>query len=374
VNSRKNRQKSETCTRAFSTSKQRRDSKHHAEHKHAKNGLHVLTPKISVVGIGGCGGNSINNMAKKSLTGVEFISCNTDTQSLSASEAGVNIQLGRSINNGLGAGARPEIGRQAAEESLEEVMNAVGDSHMVFITAGMGGGTGTGAAPVIAEACKRRGILTVAIAVTPFEMEGQKRMETALKGIEVLQNTVDTMVIIPNQKLLKTLDKTIPYQKSLEIVNDVLYRGVQCISDLIVRPGLINLDFADIKAVMEDAGRGMIGTGEAEGPTRARTATQMALRPILLDNLKLTTVQRALVHVTAGPDCGLNEIKQVGDIIYKEIDSNANIIFGASLAEGMDNKMKVSLILTGVEEKDQNEDHDTTGVLDRLRTFIREHW
>jgi len=289
-------------------------------------------------------------MIKRQLTGVEFVSCNTDAQSLLRSAAEHTIQLGRLTNQGLGAGADPNTGRQAAEESLDEVMMTIGDSHMVFITAGMGGGTGTGAAPVIAEACKKSGILTVAIVTTPFDFEGNRRIDIAHKGVEKLEKVVDTLIVVPNQKLFGLEDaKRISYQKSFDYVDDILYRGVQGVTDLIVRPGLINLDFADVKSIMEGTGRALMGTGEADGSDRSIIAAEKALYHPLLDDISIEGAKRVLINITGGPDCGLFEVKSISEMISTAVDPEANIIFGTALSDDMVGKIRVSLIVTGTQ-------------------------
>jgi cell division protein FtsZ len=313
-----------------------------------KSGDFLFRPKITLVGIGGGGGNAVNNLIKRKLSGIEFLTCNTDIQLLARSEAPHNIQLGKKTSRGLGTGANPLLGRQAAEESLEEIMSFIGESHLVFITAGMGGGTGTGAAPVIADACKKKGILTVAIVTTPFEFEGNKRIEIAQKGVEELEKVVDILIVVSNQKLLK-YEKTLTFVRSFEIVDEAIYQCIEGILDLMARPGLISLDFADVKAVMESSGRALIGTGEGEGKDRAPIAAEKALYHPLLDDVSIHGAKSVLLHITGGPDCALFEVKQISEMISKTVDQEANIIFGTAVSEEMLGKIRVSLMICGLQ-------------------------
>ena len=308
-----------------------------------------LRPRITVLGVGGAGGNAVNNMISAKLEGVEFIVANTDAQALAQSKAQRKIQIGARVTEGLGAGARPDIGRAGAEESLEEILDQLAGSHMVFITAGMGGGTGTGAAPVIARAVREQGVLTVGVVTKPFAFEGNKRMRIAERGIEELQAYVDTLIIIPNQNLFRVANDRTTFSQAFAMADDVLHSGVRGVTDLIVMPGLINLDFADIKTVMSEMGKAMMGTGEAEGEERALRAAEAAISNPLLDDVSMKGARALLINITGGPDLTLLEADQAANRIRAEVDPDANIIFGGCILENMEGRLRVSVVATGIE-------------------------
>ena len=313
------------------------------------NETEELRPKITVIGVGGAGGNAVNNMIAGNLEGVDFLVANTDGQALAASLAERKIQLGHQSTQGLGAGAKPEIGHQAALESLEELMAEVAGSHMVFIATGMGGGTGTGAAPVIAKAIKEQGILTIGVTTKPFEFEGSYRMEVANRGVDELQAYVDTLIVIPNQNLFRLINERTTITEAFAIVDSVLHKGIAGITDLIIKPGLINLDFADIRSVMTEMGKAMMGTGEASSDNRAIDAAEAAIRNPLLDETTLKGAQSLLINVTGGADMTLFEADEAAQHIRKEIDRNAKVLFGATIDEKMEGIMRVSVVVTGME-------------------------
>src|SRR5438552_2785841 len=308
-----------------------------------------LRPRITVLGVGGAGGNAVNNMISAKLEGVEFIVANTDAQSLAQSKAQRKIQIGARVTEGLGAGARPDVGRAGAEESLEEILDQLAGSHMVFITAGMGGGTGTGAAPVIARAVREQGVLTVGVVTKPFAFEGNKRMRIAERGIEELQAYVDTLIIIPNQNLFRVANDRTTFSQAFAMADDVLHSGVRGVTDLIVMPGLINLDFADIKTVMSEMGKAMMGTGEAEGEERALKAAEAAISNPLLDDVSMKGARGVLINITGGPDLTLLEVDQAANRVRAEVDPDANILFGSALLEGMEGRIRVSVVATGID-------------------------
>jgi cell division protein FtsZ len=308
-----------------------------------------LRPRITVLGVGGAGGNAVNNMISSRLEGVEFIVANTDAQALAQSKAQRRIQIGARLTEGLGAGAKAEIGRASAEESLEEVLDQLAGSHMVFITAGMGGGTGTGAAPVIARAVREQGVLTVGVVTKPFAFEGNKRMRSAERGLEELQAFVDTLIIIPNQNLFRVANDRTTFAQAFAMADDVLHSGVRGVTDLIVMPGLINLDFADIKTVMLEMGKAMMGTGEAEGEERAMKAAEAAISNPLLDDVSMKGARGVLINITGGPDLTLLEVDQAANRIRAEVDPDANIIFGGTILENMEGRLRVSVVATGIE-------------------------
>ncbi len=310
---------------------------------------HELKPRITVVGVGGAGGNAVNNMITAHLEGVDFVACNTDAQALGHCLAERKVQLGASITHGLGAGARPEIGRAAAEEALDEILDHLQGSHMVFITAGMGGGTGTGAAPVIARAVREQGILTVGVVTKPFHFEGAQRMRIAEAGIEELQQYVDTLIVIPNQNLFRLANERTTFAEAFRMADEVLHMGVRGVTDLIVMPGLINLDFADIRTVMSEMGKAMMGTGEAEGERRAIEAAEAAISNPLLDEVSMKGARGVLINVTGGKDLTLFEVDEAANRIREEVDPDANIIFGAIFDESMEGRMRVSVVATGIE-------------------------
>ena len=308
-----------------------------------------MRPRITVIGVGGAGGNAVNNMIRSDLQGVEFLVANTDAQALGLSDAPNRIRLGANLTNGLGAGAEPDIGRAAAEEALDEVMAEVEGCHMLFITAGMGGGTGTGAAPVIARAAREHGVLTVGVVTKPFNFEGTRRMRAAENGIEELAKFVDTLIVIPNQNLFQVADPRTTLAEAFQMADEVLQSGVRGVTDLMIKPGLVNLDFADIRSVMREMGKAMMGTGEADGETRAIDAAEAAIDNPLLDDTSMRGAQAVLINITGGFDMGLMEVDEAANRIRREVDENANIVFGSTLDESMNNKMRVSVVATGID-------------------------
>ncbi|MBI1954712.1 MAG: cell division protein FtsZ [Proteobacteria bacterium] len=309
-----------------------------------------LKPKITVIGIGGAGGNAVNNMIRAKLEGVEFIVGNTDSQALAQSLVDHNrrMQLGFNVTQGLGAGSKPDVGRAAAEESIEEVVSLLHGSNMVFITAGMGGGTGTGAAPVIARSAREAGILTVGVVTKPFHFEGTHRMRTAERGIEELQQYVDTLIIIPNQNLFRIANERTTFADAFKMADDVLYSGVRGVTDLMMMPGLINLDFADIRAVMAEMGKAMMGTGEAEGDRRALDAAEAAISNPLLDDVSMKGAKGVLINITGGYDMTLYEVDEAANRIRDDVESDANIIFGSTFDEKLNGRIRVSVVATGI--------------------------
>ncbi|NCC21126.1 MAG: cell division protein FtsZ [Alphaproteobacteria bacterium] len=312
-----------------------------------------LSPNIKVVGVGGAGGNAVNNMISTSLEGVEFLVCNTDAQALEGSLCERRIQLGGGVTGGLGAGAKPEVGRAAAEESLEEVIQYLEGANMAFITAGMGGGTGTGAAPVIARVARERGILTVGVVTKPFHFEGTHRMKQAEAGIEQMQEYVDTLIVIPNQNLFRIANEKTTFAEAFKMADSVLQSGVRGVTDLMVMPGLINLDFADIRSAMQEMGKAMMGTGEAEGDKRAIEAAEAAINNPLLDDVSMKGARGVIINVTGGYDMTLFEADEACNRIREEVDPSANIIFGATFDEAMDGMMRVSVVATGIDAAEQ---------------------
>jgi cell division protein FtsZ len=308
-----------------------------------------LKPRITVVGVGGAGGNAINNMIKSNLDGVEFVATNSDAQALAQSLSERIIQLGASITQGLGAGSRPDIGHAAAEENIDDILEHLCGCHMVFITAGMGGGTGTGAAPVIARAAREQGILTVGVVTKPFHFEGSKRMRIAEGGIEELQQFVDTLIVIPNQNLFRVANEKTTFADAFKMADDVLYSGVRGVTDLMVMPGLINLDFADIRAVMTEMGKAQMGTGEAEGDKRAIESAEAAISNPLLDDVSMKGARGVLINITGGPDMTLFEVDEAANRIREEVDPDANIIFGSTFDDSLDGPMRVSVVATGID-------------------------
>lgn len=308
-----------------------------------------LKPKITVFGVGGAGGNAVNNMIEKELDGVEFIIANTDAQALHQGSADNKIQMGLGVTQGLGSGARPEVGAAAAEEAIEQIVDKLTGVHMCFITAGMGGGTGTGAAPVIAQTARELGVLTVGVVTKPFQFEGAKRMRQAEDGIKELQKVVDTLIIIPNQNLFRLANENTTFTEAFSMADDVLYQGVKGVTDLMVRPGLINLDFADVRAIMDEMGKAMMGTGEAEGEERALKAAEKAIANPLLDEISLSGAKGVLINITGGNDLTLFELDEAANRIREEVDPNANIIVGSTLDTSLDGKMRVSVVATGID-------------------------
>ncbi|MGR3323399.1 MAG: cell division protein FtsZ [Pseudooceanicola sp.] len=311
-----------------------------------------LKPRITVFGVGGAGGNAVNNMIAKALDGVDFVVANTDAQALQQSEAQNRIQLGVKVTEGLGAGAKASIGAAAAEESIEQIVDHLAGAHMCFITAGMGGGTGTGAAPIIAQAARELGVLTVGVVTKPFQFEGAKRMRQAEEGVETLQKMVDTLIIIPNQNLFRLANEKTTFTEAFSMADDVLYQGVKGVTDLMVRPGLINLDFADVRAVMDEMGKAMMGTGEADGETRAIQAAEKAIANPLLDEISLRGAKGVLINITGGHDLTLFELDEAANRIREEVDPDANIIVGSTLDTGMEGQMRVSVVATGIDATD----------------------
>jgi len=311
--------------------------------------LKELKPRILVLGVGGAGGNAINAMIESGLQGVEFVAVNTDAQDLKMSKADARIQIGTNLTKGLGAGAKLDIGQAAADESLNEIINFLQGANMVFITAGMGGGTGTGASSVIARAARELNILTVGVVTLPFSYEGPKRMRRAIEGMNALKQHLDTSIIVPNQNLFKVASETTTFEDSFHLSNDVLKFGVQSITDLMVKPGIINLDFADVETVMSSMGKAMMGTGEAEGENRAITATDMALNNPLIDDYSLKGAKGLLVNITGGKDITLFEVDQAVNKIRAEVDPEAELIFGAIKDESLNGKMRVSIVATALD-------------------------
>jgi len=308
-----------------------------------------LRPKITVLGVGGAGGNAVNNMIEAGLEGVEFVVANTDAQALAQSKCVRRIQLGASTTEGLGAGAQPDVGKAGAEETMDEIMEHLAGSHMVFIAAGMGGGTGTGAAPVIARAVREAGILTVGVVTKPFALEGDRRMRVAERGIAELQQFVHTLIVIPNQNLFRVANDRTTMAQAFAMADEVLHAGVRGVTDLIVMPGLINLDFADIKSVISEMGKAMMGTGEAEGEDRASRAADMAISNPLLDDVTMKGAKGVLINITGGPDLMLFEVEQAANRIRAEVDPDANIIFGNTILDEMEGRIRVSVVATGID-------------------------
>ena len=309
-----------------------------------------LSPRLAVIGVGGADGNAVNNMISSNLEGADFVVCNTDSQALQGSIAPNKLQLGKDVTGGLGAGARPEIGRAAAEESLEEVMALVDGANMVFITAGMGGGTGTGAAPIIARECRERGILTVGVVTKPFHFEGTYRMKMAEAGIEEMQQYVDTLIVIPNQNLFRIANEKTTFSEAFKMADTVLQSGVRGVTDLMIMPGMINLDFADVRSAMIDQGKAMLGTGEATGERRAVEAAESAINNPLLDDVSMKGAKGVIINITGGYDMTLFEADEACNRIRDEVDTDANIIFGSTFDEKMEGTMRVSVIATGIDQ------------------------
>ncbi len=308
-----------------------------------------LHPQITVLGVGGSGGNAVNNMINSNLEGVDFVIANTDAQALQNSSCKKKIQLGVQSTRGLGAGMRPDIGRQAAEETLNEIGQMLDGSHMLFIAAGMGGGTGTGAAPVIAQLAREKGILTVGVVTKPFHFEGSQRMKLADKGLEELQQYVDTLLTIPNQNLFRIANEKTTFADAFKMADDVLYAGVRGVTDLMVQPGLINLDFSDVKTVMSEMGKAMMGTGEASGEGRAIAAAEAAIANPLIDDVSLKGAKGLIINITGGNDITLYEVDEAANRIKQEVDEEANIIYGTTCDDRLEGVVRVSLVATGIE-------------------------
>ena len=311
--------------------------------------LKELKPRILVMGIGGAGGNAINSMIESGMQGVEFVAVNTDAQDLRVNKAESKIQIGMNLTKGLGAGAKSDIGQAAADESLNEIVSYIQGSNMIFITSGMGGGTGTGASHIIARAAKELNILTVGVTTLPFAYEGPKRMRRALAGLEELKKHLDTVIVVPNQNLFKIANESTTLKEAFTLSNDVLKHGVQSVTDLMVRPGMVNLDFADVETVMSSMGKAMMGTGEAEGENRAMVATEMALNNPLIDEYSLKGAKGLIVNITGGEDLTLFEVEKSVSKIREEIDPEVELIFGAIQDENMDGKIRVSIVATALD-------------------------
>ena len=308
-----------------------------------------LQPKITVLGVGGSGGNAVNNMINANLDGVDFLIANTDAQALQISQCPHKIQLGLKSTRGLGAGMRPDIGKQAAEEAIQEITEKLDGSHMLFIAAGMGGGTGTGAAPIIAKLARERGILTVGVVTKPFHFEGTQRMKLADKGIEDLQQFVDTLLTIPNQNLFRIANEKTTFSDAFKMADDVLYAGVRGVTDLMVQPGMINLDFSDVKTVMSEMGKAMMGTGEASGEGRAVAAAEAAIANPLIDDVSLKGAKGLIINITGGKDITLYEVDEAANRIKQEVDEEANIIYGTTCDDRLEGLVRVSIVATGIE-------------------------
>ena len=328
--------------------------------------LHELKPRITVFGVGGAGGNAVNNMIESRLEGVEFVVANTDAQALIQNAATKRVQMGTALTQGLGAGSQPQIGAAAAEEALPEILDHLAGSHMAFITAGMGGGTGTGAAPIIARAAKEQGILTVGVVTKPFHFEGVRRMATAERGIEELARYVDTLIVIPNQNLFRVANEKTTFAAAFAMADQVLYSGVASITELMTKEGLINLDFADVRAIMSEMGKAMMGTGEASGERRAIEAAEAAISNPLLDDVSMRGARGLLISISGGPDLTLYEVDEAATRIREEVDPEANIILGATFDDTLEGTMRVSVVATGLaqeavegsEESEGGEDHE----------------
>lgn len=335
-----------------------------------------LKPRITVFGVGGAGGNAVNNMINTGLSGVDFVVANTDAQALTLSRSERIIQMGIAVTEGLGAGSQPEVGRAAAEEVLDEINDHLSGSHMVFITAGMGGGTGTGAAPVIARTAREQGILTVGVVTKPFHFEGQRRMRLAESGIDELQKSVDTLIVIPNQNLFRIANEKTTFADAFSMADEVLYSGVACITDLMVKEGLINLDFADVRSVMRAMGKAMMGTGEASGDGRALAAAEAAIANPLLDDISMKGAQGLLISITGGRDLTLFEVDEAATRIREEVDDDANIILGATFDENMEGMIRVSVVSTGIDQVIHEQvtpaDQRMKQLADRLRSVSSE--
>ncbi len=312
-----------------------------------------LKPRIVVIGVGGAGGNAVDNMIEANLKGVEFYVANTDAQAMLRSKTENRIQLGLETTSGLGAGARPEVGAASAEESIEEINEILDDAHMVFVAAGMGGGTGTGAAPVIAKAAHDRGILTIGVVTKPFGFEGTHRMSTADEGLEKMRSVVDTLITVPNQNLFRIANERTTFAEAFRMADDVLYCGVRCITDLMVMPGLINLDFADVRTIMKGMGSAMMGMGEGEGEGRALEAARAAVDNPLLDDVSLRGANGVLINITGGYDLTLFELDEAANEIRREVDADANIILGSTFDPDMEGRIRVSVVAAGLQSGQQ---------------------
>jgi cell division protein FtsZ len=331
-----------------------------------------LKPRITVIGVGGAGGNAVNNMVRSSMAGCEFIATNTDAQALSLSAAPRKIQLGIGVTRGLGAGARPDVGRAAAEEAIDDIVESIQGSNMCFITAGMGGGTGTGAAPVIARVARESGVLTIGVVTKPFHFEGVQRMRLAESGIDELQKYVDTLIIIPNQNLFRVANERTTLADAFKMADDVLHAGVRGVTDLMVMPGLINLDFADIRTVMSEMGKAMMGTGEAEGERRAVDAAEAAINNPLLEDVSMKGARGVLINITGSTDMTLFEVDEAANRIREEVDPEANIIFGSTFDEKLAGRMRISVVATGIEAETAQEPARAAPAGLRVEPILRE--
>ena len=336
-------------------------------HKHAKT---AFVTKVTVIGIGGAGGNAVGNMIQAKLAGVDFVVANTDAQALAASLCDNQIQLGPTTTNGLGAGSRPDMGVAAAEESLNEIKSVVAGSDMLFITAGMGGGTGTGAAPIIARAAREEGVLVVGVVTKPFEFEGPLRMHLAEEGINELSRFVDALVVVPNQNLFQITDEDIMFADAFKLADSVLNAGIRCITDVIVLPGLVNIDFADVRAVMSQMGRAVMGSGEAEGENRAILAAEAAVSNPLLEVDSIASARNVLINITGGSDLSLLEVTEAANRVRAEVNSGANIIFGSAFDEKFTGKIRVSMITTGTDEIRVDDSAELDNELDRENMIV----
>ncbi len=324
--------------------------------------IREMKPRITVFGVGGAGGNAVNNMITAGLQGVDFVVANTDAQALTMSKAERIVQMGTQVTEGLGAGSQPEVGRAAAEEVIDEIRDHLTGAHMVFVTAGMGGGTGTGAAPIIAKVARELGILTVGVVTKPFQFEGSRRMRFAEAGIIELQKVVDTLLVIPNQNLFRVANEKTTFADAFAMADQVLYSGVACITDLMVKEGLINLDFADVRAVMREMGTAMMGTGEASGEKRALTAAEAAINNPLIDDASMKGAQGLLISITGGKDLTLYEVDEAATRIREEVDQDANIIVGATFDESLEGIIRVSVVATGIDRASANPQHAETAL------------
>src|SRR5436190_3446667 len=312
--------------------------------------IRELKPRITVFGVGGAGGNAVNNMITAGLVGCDFVVANTDAQALTLSKAERIIQMGRPVTEGLGAGSQPDVGRAAAEEVIDEIRDHLQGAHMVLVTAGMGGGTGTGAAPIVAQCAKELGILTVGVVTKPFHFEGVRRMKVAEQGVNELQAAVDTLIVIPNQNLFRVANEKTTFADAFAMADQVLYSGVACITDLMVKEGLINLDFADVRAIMRGMGKAMMGTGEASGEKRANRAAEAAIANPLLDDVSMKGARGLLISITGGRDLTLYELDEAATRIREEVDQDANIILGATFDENLEGIIRVSVVATGIDQ------------------------
>jgi len=329
------------------------------------------TANIKVVGVGGAGGNAINRMITSSLRGVEFIAVNTDKQALNINQAPVRIQIGATLTRGLGAGANPDIGRQAVEEARDKISESITGADMVFITAGMGGGTGTGASPLIAEMAKNSGALTVGIVTTPFMFEGAKRNRVAEEGVRELKNVVDTLIAIPNQRLLAIADRNMPFTEAFKLADDILLQATKAISDIINVPGIVNVDFMDVRTIMSEGGDAIMGTGAAKGDNKGREAAEQAINSPLLENVSISGARGVLLNVTGGKDLGLYDIEEAASLVHEEAGDDAEIIFGAVVDESLDEEMRVTVIATGFNGSSAREVAEEEDECETIVSFVQ---